>query len=165
MGNVVSIAKAHNVEIKAPSEPPKAPEEGDALKYEPSEALLSLWESIAPGCLNDYIALYINKPYTLTTFDDEVNESFKGYKRLELVKGCTGYNVLTIWDCTDGHINVYELVDGEYKGQLVAFSYGDIKVYLGKTMKELIEVAESLEWKDEDKDMEDLFKGVFGEFQ
>ena len=35
------------------------------------------------------------------------------------------------------------------------------KVYIGKTMKGLIEVAESLDWKDEEEDMMTLFKGVF----
>jgi len=162
MGNVVSNAKAKEIEIHKPIEPPKAPEEGEASKYIPSEALLSLWKNIAPGTLNEYIPVYIYKPYSIIKFDD--NESYEGYKNYELIKGHTAFNVLVIWDGTDGHINVYELLDGEHAGQLAALSYGSLSTHIGKTMKELIEVAETFKWEDEEEEMMALFKGVFGEF-
>ncbi|KAG4092422.1 hypothetical protein H8356DRAFT_1703265 [Neocallimastix lanati (nom. inval.)] len=162
MGNVVSNAKAKNVEISVPSEPPKAPEEGETLKYQPSEALLSLWENIAPGTLNQNIALYIYKPYSLITIEDK--DSFEGYEDIELVDGQKAYQVLVIWDGTDGNIKVCELVTGENAGKLVALSYGALKAYIGKTMKDLIETAEKFTWEDEEEDMMTLFTETFGKF-
>ncbi|ORX84756.1 hypothetical protein BCR32DRAFT_325771 [Anaeromyces robustus] len=163
MGNVVSNANEKGVGIKVPTEPIEIPEDDeDILNHPPSETLLSFWKSIAPGSLNDYIPVYIDKPYKLVLFDD--NEMYEGYENYDLIKGCLSYRVLTIWDATDGHINFYELLTGENAGKLAALSYGNLKAYIGKTLDELIEVAEKFEWKDEEEDMLTLFKEVFGDF-
>ncbi|ORX54752.1 hypothetical protein BCR36DRAFT_410560 [Piromyces finnis] len=160
MGNIVSNAKAKNIEINVPSELPKPPK-NDTIKYKPSESLLTLWENISPGLLYRNISFFVGKPYHLFIFE---NNNFEEYENFELVKGCTSYHVFNIWDGTDGIIYVYELVNGKYAGQLVACCYGNFKIYIGKTMKELTKVAETLEWEDGDDDMERLFKGVFGDF-
>ena len=161
MGNIITAAKEKgNIEIKTPTNVDEIKEQISKLEIPPSEGLQTLWTSVVTGYFSRDYQVKIYAPATITEFkEDSEFDDFAGFSK---IKGLHAYGVLQLWSDTDGRVYLFEMLEGDEKGKVVAFPFSDTAMYhSGKTVEDLLKVFENLEWKDSDDDIQQVFDTFF----
>lgn len=114
------------------------------LQHQPSEALIKIWKNVGSGGLPNDWDLELAPVATEITFT--TGDRFKSYSGVKKIRGLVGIQVGTLWPDTDSKAYVYEIETGDYKGKLIAFAYGEFKIFLSDmTTEELLELVKNMD--------------------
>lgn len=161
MKTLYDAFKDKSVKFNEPLSSDEVEERIKELKHRPSEALIKVWKNVGSGQLaNDWdLELApVGVEWTFTTGD-----KFKSYSGVKKIRGLVGVQVGTLWPDTDSKAYVYEIETGENKGKVMAFAYGEFKIFMSDmTTEELIDVIKGMDVNtDWDEVSTQVFKKVF----
>ena len=121
---VYEAFKDKSLKVNSPISEEKLNEILGSLETPPSEALVKLWKNVGPGFIEEW-GITLSEVCQLHTFSKEEYD----YENYEQLIGKKAFPIGTIWDGTDSTTPIYEIAEGDDKGLLLGFSYGDLSIY------------------------------------
>ncbi|KAH0793747.1 hypothetical protein GPJ56_002299 [Histomonas meleagridis] len=132
--------KDKSLKVNAPISEEKLNEILKNLEIQPSEELINFWKNVGSGFIES-LGVAVSDVGQLHTFSKDEYD----YENYEEIVGKKAFPIGIIWEGTDSSTPIYEIAEGEDKGLLLGFSYGDLSIYKSKIkFNELLEFVKCL---------------------